>query len=83
MQILRQMPRTMLKVGVVAFVGLHIPLVVLGVYALTTGSAAMLPILALALGSTLIAVAGTLAALFYILQDPLGYSDVSSDLQYQ
>lgn len=83
MQFFRQMPRTMIKVGVVAFVGLHIPLVVLAVYALSAGFAAMLPILALALGSTLVAVAGTLAGLFYLLHEPLGYSDDSADFEYQ
>jgi len=67
-QLLSRAPQK-IKAALVAFVGLHVPLVALAVYALMTDFRALVPVLVVALLATLVGVVGTVLALFYILND--------------
>lgn len=58
------------KVALVAFIGLHVPLFALIVYAVVTDFMALLPVLLVALLATLAGVAGTLIGLFAVLNLP-------------
>jgi hypothetical protein len=59
--------RLQIKALAAAFVGLHVPLVGLAAYGMMTDFGALLPVLLVALVSTLVGVGGTLFALFHIL----------------
>jgi hypothetical protein len=69
MELFRALTLPKIKIGVVAFIGLHVPLVALAAYAMMTDFNVLLPVLIVALLSTLVAVLGTIAALLYILKD--------------
>lgn len=66
-----------IKAGAAAFVGLHVPLAALVAYAMMTDLRVMLPVLIVALLSTLVGVVGTIAVLFHILntQDDAGMGE--------
>ena len=57
---LHERKRVVINVMVAAFVGLHVPLTCLLVYALLRGFTGLGPVLWLALSATLVATAGTL-----------------------
>ena len=70
-----------LKAAAAVFVGLHVPLVGLVVYAMMTDLAGMMPVLIVALVSTLVGVVATIAALFQILNAPVAAD--AADRGYQ
>jgi hypothetical protein len=82
MELFRGMTLQKIKVGVAAFIGLHVPLVALAGYALMTDFKALLPVLLVVLFSTLIAVLGTIVALLYILKDQSNVEQTDTNYSY-